>query len=52
MASIHGLGGKIVGKNYLGTPDYGVVPKFGGELKLAVKNVVSELFIVNTKFQN
>lgn len=53
IASIHGLGGKIVGKNYLGTPDFGVVPKLGGELKLSeVKEVVTELFIVSITLQN
>ncbi|KAJ8681698.1 hypothetical protein QAD02_017490 [Eretmocerus hayati] len=45
IAQIHGMGGKIVGKNYTGIPDYGVVPRLGAELRHTVGEIVTELFI-------
>ncbi|XP_023248158.1 DNA topoisomerase 2-binding protein 1 [Copidosoma floridanum] len=45
VAQIHGLGGKIVSQNYSGIPDYGIVPKFGAELKHTVGEIVTDLFI-------
>ncbi|XP_011498023.1 PREDICTED: DNA topoisomerase 2-binding protein 1-A [Ceratosolen solmsi marchali] len=45
ITQIHGLGGKIIGRNYSSIPDYGIVPKFGAELKHTVGEVVTDLFI-------
>ena len=44
---IIGLGGKLLKKNYSGIPDFGVVPQFGAELKHAVSEIVTDLFIVS-----
>ncbi|CAB0031306.1 unnamed protein product [Trichogramma brassicae] len=44
-SQIKGLGGKLVKKHYSGIPDYGVVPKFGTELKYTVNEIVTDLFI-------
>ncbi|XP_058791574.1 DNA topoisomerase 2-binding protein 1 isoform X2 [Phymastichus coffea] len=45
LTQIRGLGGKIVGDNYSGIPDYGVVPMFGAEFKHTVTEIVTDIFI-------
>jgi hypothetical protein len=52
ITQIHGLGGKIIGRNYSSIPDYGIVPKFGAELRYTVGEVVTDLFLVSIIHKN
>lgn len=40
------MGGKIVPHNYPGVADFGIVPISGAPLKFAVKQIVTEYFVV------
>ena len=51
ITQIHGLGGKLVSKNYAGIPDYGIVPQFNAELKHTVGEIVTDLFIVSVQYE-